>query len=136
MAITARETIKSWFRTRMKPTQEQFAAWLDSFVHKEDLIQMAKVDGLTDALNGKSDSSVIESMQKSIASQQLAISAVDKSIGVERSRAVQAESDLLGIARKVYDTQGDTYMVVRVMTQSQYDALDTKDDGTIYLIKQ
>ena len=29
----------------------QFAAWIDSFWHKDDAIPMSSVDGLTDALN-------------------------------------------------------------------------------------
>lgn len=51
MANTSREQLKAWFRRGMKPLQSQFAAWIDSFWHKDDSIPMASVEGLADALN-------------------------------------------------------------------------------------
>lgn len=38
MAVTAIDTIKSWFETGDKPTQDQFWAWLDSYFHKSETI--------------------------------------------------------------------------------------------------
>ena len=35
----------------MKPLQSQFAAWIDSYWHKDDQIPMASIEGLDDALN-------------------------------------------------------------------------------------
>ena len=120
----------------MKPTQDQFAAWLDSFVHKDDLIQMSNVDGLTGALNSKADSAVVESMEGAISAQQLATTSLDRALDVERSRAVQEEASLLALGKKVYDSENESYMICRVMNQAQYDALTTKDACTIYLIQQ
>lgn len=51
MANTSREQLKAWFRRGMKPLQSQFAAWIDSFWHKDDSIPMASIEGLADALN-------------------------------------------------------------------------------------
>lgn len=47
---TARQIIKQWFSNFKKPTQEQFWAWIDSFVHKDDKIPMQQVEGLETAL--------------------------------------------------------------------------------------
>ena len=50
--ITPLSTLKRWFSNFMKPTQEQFWAWLDSFWHKDENIPMNKVEGLSTALEG------------------------------------------------------------------------------------
>ncbi|MCA0234961.1 MAG: hypothetical protein LCH81_01110 [Bacteroidetes bacterium] len=52
MAKQAINTIKGWFQTGDKPTQSQFWDWLDSFVHKDDTIEINNVNGLDDALSG------------------------------------------------------------------------------------
>lgn len=52
MAITVRSIIKGWFETGKKPTQGQFADWIDSFWHQQDTIPQSSVTGLEDALNG------------------------------------------------------------------------------------
>lgn len=48
-------TIKSWFRTRLYPTQDQFWDTWDSFRHKDDLIEQSSVNGLETALQGKAN---------------------------------------------------------------------------------
>lgn len=49
MAITPIETLKNWFRTNLKPTQDQFWAWLDSYRHKSEKIPLSDVDGIDSA---------------------------------------------------------------------------------------
>lgn len=39
-------TIKSWFATNLRPTQAQFWATWDSFVHKDDTIPIEKITGI------------------------------------------------------------------------------------------
>ena len=46
MAIVSLTTIKNWFKTGLKPTQEQFWATWDSFFHKDDKIPIAQIDGI------------------------------------------------------------------------------------------
>jgi len=54
MAVTARNTLKSWFAKLLKPTETQFANFIDSFFHlNEDEIPISKVTGLQDALDDK-----------------------------------------------------------------------------------
>ncbi len=53
--IVTREQLKAWFRKGMYPLESQFAAWIDSFVHKTDIIEMSLVEGLVDVLNKKAN---------------------------------------------------------------------------------
>lgn len=52
-----RNLLKSWFGTGNKPTQGQFAQWIDSFWHKEDTIAITDVQGLQTVLGGKAAAS-------------------------------------------------------------------------------
>lgn len=45
MAITDKNTIKKWFRNFLKPTQEQFWNWMDSYWHKEEKIPQDTIEG-------------------------------------------------------------------------------------------
>lgn len=60
MAQLSRDTLKTFFKTGMYPTEEQFAAWLDSFVHRQDGIPITQVEGLAEALNNISDKELEE----------------------------------------------------------------------------
>ena len=55
MAKTPINTIKQWFRTGSKPTQEQFWNFMDSYWHKDDDIPQESIDGLSDDLAKKAD---------------------------------------------------------------------------------
>lgn len=48
-------TIKNWFKTGLKPTQQQFWNTFDSFLHKDSEIPQGKVENLTDNLDKKVD---------------------------------------------------------------------------------
>ena len=52
---TAINTIKQWFKTGSKPTQDQFWNWIDSFWHKDELIPQDKIQNLSTTLSGKAD---------------------------------------------------------------------------------
>lgn len=61
MAAT-RTTLKQYFKKYATPTEEQFAALIDAFVHKdEDSLTQSKIDGLTVALESKVSSSDLAS---------------------------------------------------------------------------
>lgn len=56
MAIRLRATLKQWFKRGKYPLEEQFADWIDSFLHKtEDKLPLANVEGLPEQLNAKYD---------------------------------------------------------------------------------
>ena len=48
--ITQKKTLKKWFSNFMKPAQEHFAAWIDSFWHKSEQIPMSNIEGLNKAI--------------------------------------------------------------------------------------
>lgn len=48
--MTPKKTLKKWFSNLMKPAQEHFAAWIDSFWHKSEQIPMSSIDGLSRAI--------------------------------------------------------------------------------------
>ncbi len=61
MAAT-RTALKEYFKKYATPTEEQFAALIDAFVHKdEDSLTQSKIDGLTAALESKVSSSDLAS---------------------------------------------------------------------------
>jgi hypothetical protein len=62
MATVDRNTLKSWFVRGARPTAEQFAAWVDSFFHKDDNIPAVRVEGLQDAFNEKADRQALETV--------------------------------------------------------------------------
>ena len=53
MSVVSRDQIKQWFETGDYPTQAQFWAWIDSFLHLADTIGMDKIEGLISALQNK-----------------------------------------------------------------------------------
>ena len=48
--MTQKKTLKKWFSNLMKPAQEHFAAWIDSFWHKSEQIPMSNIEGLSRAI--------------------------------------------------------------------------------------
>ncbi|QTV06067.1 hypothetical protein [Faecalibacter bovis] len=53
--LADRNTIKQWFKRGLKPLQEHFWTWIDSFWHKNDLIPMSSIQNLTTILDSKSN---------------------------------------------------------------------------------
>lgn len=65
MAIRLRSTLKEYFKRGKYPLEEQFADWIDSFIHKsEDKIQITNVEDLSRQLNSKYDSASGETLEK------------------------------------------------------------------------
>ena len=48
--MTPKKTLKKWFSNFMKPAQEHFAEWIDSYWHKNEKIPMKNIDGLSTAI--------------------------------------------------------------------------------------
>lgn len=59
--------LKAWFKKGLKPTESQFADMLDSYVHKDDEIDINKVKGLVALLNKKYDQALGEALQQKVA---------------------------------------------------------------------
>ena len=48
--MTPKKTLKKWFSNFMKPAQEHFAEWIDSYWHKSESIPMKNIEGLSTAI--------------------------------------------------------------------------------------
>jgi len=48
--MTPKKTLKKWFSNFMKPAQEHFAEWIDSYWHKDEQIPMKNIEGLSRAI--------------------------------------------------------------------------------------
>lgn len=60
---TARNILKNWFKTGLKPTEQQFAALIDSFRHlTEDTIAISNVQNLSNVLAGKASTAQISNV--------------------------------------------------------------------------
>lgn len=58
MSIASLNTIKNWFKTGSKPTQEQFWDVWDSFRHKSQKVNVTDIEGLDSVLAGVGDGSL------------------------------------------------------------------------------
>ncbi|MDK7376057.1 hypothetical protein QP519_10990, partial [Weeksella virosa] len=47
---TEKSTIKNWFRTGLKPLQNHFWQWMDSYWHKSEKLPISSVDKLEEIL--------------------------------------------------------------------------------------
>lgn len=66
MAIQTIKQLKAWFRKGLYPTEGQFADLIDSFRHKGERVPIQDVEGLTEAVNGKYDSSEAAILEKKV----------------------------------------------------------------------
>lgn len=57
---TDKNTLKSWFLRGLKPLATQFAAWIDSYWHKDETIPIANIEDLPQTLNSKANSSDLD----------------------------------------------------------------------------
>ncbi len=65
MAITDKNTLKSWFKRGLKPLESQFHAWMDSYWHKDEKIQTSDIEGLENTLNSKAEISAFDCLEES-----------------------------------------------------------------------
>ncbi|HEU0126810.1 MAG TPA: hypothetical protein VFQ56_10915, partial [Flavobacterium sp.] len=60
MAIQTLNTIKTWFKTGLKPSQQQFWDTWDSFRHKFEKVPFQDVENLEQTLNAKAEKSQLD----------------------------------------------------------------------------
>lgn len=66
MAITDINTLKSWFVRGARPLASQFAAWMDSFWHKQEAIPVSSIENLSEILGDKIDRKEIENITQNL----------------------------------------------------------------------
>lgn len=80
--MTPKKTLKKWFSNLMKPAQEHFAAWIDSFWHKSEKIPMDIIEGLPRAIeNTVSAKQLLNHLEDTNAHRALFDEKVDKEDG-------------------------------------------------------
>lgn len=80
--MTPKKTLKKWFSNFMKPAQEHFAAWIDSYWHKSEQIPMSNIEGLNRAIeNTASAGQLLNHINDSDAHSRLFNQKVDKEVG-------------------------------------------------------
>jgi hypothetical protein len=80
--MTPKKTLKKWFSNLMKPAQEHFAAWIDSYWHKSEQIPMSNIDGLSRAIeNTASAKQLLNHLEDTNAHRNLFDKKVDKEEG-------------------------------------------------------
>lgn len=60
--------LKEWFSRGKYPTGAQFADWMDSYIHKDDKIELSQVENLTKLLNGKFSDTRGEAVESAVES--------------------------------------------------------------------
>ncbi|CAD5340483.1 hypothetical protein FLA105535_00437 [Flavobacterium bizetiae] len=60
MAIQTLNTIKNWFKTGLKPSQQQFWDTWDSFRHKFEKVPVKDIEGIDELLLTKADKTVLD----------------------------------------------------------------------------
>lgn len=60
MATVDRNIIKSWFKRGLKPLESHFAAWIDSFWHKNDTIPIESINQLQSILSDKANTDYVQ----------------------------------------------------------------------------
>lgn len=66
MAKQSLNTIKTWFKTGFKPTQQQFWDTWDSFWHKDEIIPASKIENLDIRFDEKADADALSSHIKDL----------------------------------------------------------------------
>ena len=80
--MTPKRTLKKWFSNFMKPAQEHFAAWIDSYWHKSEQFPMSNIEGLNRAIeNTASAGQLLNHINDSDAHSRLFNQKVDKEVG-------------------------------------------------------
>ena len=80
--MTPKKTLERWFSNFMKPTQEHFAALINSFFHKSEQIPMSNIEGLNRAIeNTASAGQLLNHINDSDAHSRLFNQKVDKEVG-------------------------------------------------------
>ena len=66
MAKQTLNTIKNWFKTGLKPTQQQFWDTWDSFWHKDQVIPASSIENLDARFDEKADKEAFDALVQNI----------------------------------------------------------------------
>ena len=123
---TTRKTLKQYFRQYATPTEEQFAALIDSFVHKdEDSLTQSKIDGLVQALREKVTTTEVNTMVESKVSEIVS----DPNFAAAPTAHSHAVSDVEGLNTRLttLETSKTDYEAFKTLVSTFLNAVDASD---------
>lgn len=123
---TTRKTLKQYFRQYATPTEEQFAALIDSFVHKdEDSLTQSKIDGLVQALREKVTTNEVNTLVESKVSEIVS----DPNFAAAPTAHSHAVSDVEGLGARLtsLETSKTDYEAFKTLVSTFLNAVDASD---------
>ena len=121
--MTPKKTLKKWFSNLMKPAQEHFAAWIESYWHKSEQIPMSNIDGLSRAIeNTVSAKQLLNHLEDTNA---------HRALFDELKRQIQAIQTILQVDDVNLDTLQEIVTELKANTKLQelIDKKVNKEDG-------
>ena len=121
--MTPKKTLKKWFSNFMKPAQEHFAAWIDSYWHKSEQIPMSNIEGLSRAIeNTVSAKQMLNHLEDTNA---------HRALFDELKRQIQAIQTILQVDDVNLDTLQEIVTELKANTKLQelIDKKVNKEDG-------
>ena len=121
--MTPKKTLKKWFSNLMKPAQDHFAAWIDSYWHKSEQIPMSNIDGLSRAIeNTASAKQLLNHLEDTNA---------HRALFDEFKRQIQAIQTILQVDDVNLDTLQEIVTELKANTKLQelIDKKVNKEDG-------
>ena len=123
---TTRKTLKQYFRQYATPTEAQFAALIDSFVHKdEDSLPQSKIDGLVQALREKVTTNEVNTLVESKVSEIVS----DPNFAAAPTAHSHAVSDVEGLGTRLttLETSKTDYEAFKTLVSTFLNAVDASD---------
>jgi hypothetical protein len=114
---TDRNILKQWFVRGAKPLAAQFAAWIDSFWHKDDMIPANKIEGLQEAIAGKADQSAVTNIANDLTVHKTDTAAHED---IRNAVAAEAEARELGDTNTLTEAKGYTDQKVSNAVNQNY----------------
>lgn len=132
--MALKDTVKQWFKTKLKPTQAQFYTFFDSIRWKDEKVATSDVDGLDVILAGKAERSVLSAVKSDVS---------NIKIEVEKGLKVMEDISLDGIVSeelilpqkalvKAIRINGDSSIIVG-STEGQDDIADNTSTNIRYV---
>lgn len=104
--FVSKNVIKGWFKTGLKPLQNQFWAWMDSYWHKDEEIPLSKIENFSSIIDGKASINHTHAQYATNNAESLSIQDIEKwkdklgvnDIVVEPSREVLEQDFITDLA--------------------------------------
>jgi len=105
---TDKNTLKSWFQKGLKPLAAQFAAWMDSYWHKDETIPVSSIENLDVIMSSKANQAVVDSVVTELQNK------VDKEEGMQLvSSALVEDVEELILSNPISETEVEAFYATK-----------------------